>query len=84
MSDAPTRNAMRLNRWIAGVGGLLFINNCLRTLNDWGAAFGTLAFAWVACRFPFSNRPWAPAGRRTAGLAFVATALAAIWFTIRG
>jgi hypothetical protein len=83
MSRALTRNAMRLNRWIAGVGGVLFISNCLRALDYWGAAFGTLVFVWVACRFPFSDRPWATAGRRTAGVAFVATALAAIWFTIR-
>ena len=84
MSQVLTPKAMRLNRWIAGVGGLIFIGNCVRTHDYWGAAFGTLAFLWVALRFPLSDRAWATTGKRTIEVVFAATALAAVWITIRG
>lgn len=84
MSEALTPAAMRLNRWIMGIGGLLFISNCARTHDYWGMTFGILVFVWVALRFPFSDWAWASIGRRIAEVAFAATAVAAIWFTIRG
>lgn len=84
MSEALTRNDMRLNRWILGMTGLLFIGNCARRHDYWGVAFGTIIFVWVALRFPFNDLSWASKGKRIAEVAFVATSVAAIWFTIRG
>lgn len=84
MSEALTPREMRLNRWIAGAGGLLIIGNCVRKHDYWGVAFGTFVFAWVALRYPFNDLPWANRAKRVVEVAFAATAVAAIWFTIRG
>ena len=47
MSEALTPREVQLNRWVAGVGGLLFIGNCARRHDYWGVAFGTVIFTPV-------------------------------------
>ena len=83
MTQALPPSATRVNRWLAAVSGMFFVGNRVRNADYWGAVFGAIVFVWVACRYPFSDRPWAAAARRTAEVAFVTTVLAAIWFTIR-
>lgn len=84
MSEALTPREMQQNRWILGTTGFVFIGNCARRHDYWGVAFGILIFVWVALRFPFKDLSWASKGKRIAEVAFVATSVAAIWFTIRG